>query len=142
VSYCTQAELADRYGAGMLIELTDRADPPTNAIDAAAVARAIDDASALIDGYLKGRYALPIADTPPLLRDLALTIAIYKMHAGSAGDKIRKDYDDALRTLTQIANGLVRLDVAGVEPAASGATGVRVTDRERDLTPDNLRGFL
>jgi phage gp36-like protein len=142
MSYCTQAELVERYGTGMLIELTDRADPPANAIDGAVVTRGIDDAGALIDGYLKGRYALPIADTPPLLRDLALAIAIYKMHAGIAGDKIRKDYDDALGVLRAITVGTVRLDVAGAEPAASGATGVRVSDREREITSDNMRDFI
>ena len=47
-----------------------------------------------------------------------------------------------MKSLREIAAGVIRLDVAGVEPAASGASGVKVTDRERDLTPENMRGYI
>ena len=142
MSYASQIELVARYGEPMLLDLTDRASPPGGAIDAAVVAAALDDASAVIDGYLKGRYALPIAGAPPLLRDLCQVIAIYKLHRDTAADKIRNDYTDALKTLALIASGTIRLDVAGVEPASSGASGVRVTDRDRPLTADSMKGFI
>jgi phage gp36-like protein len=142
MSYATQAELVERYGDPMLIQLSDRADPPANVIDAGVVARALADADAAIDGYLAGRYALPLSATPDLVRDLALAIAVYKLHRDTASDKIRKDYEDALATLRQISAGVIRLNVAGVEPASSGASGVRITDRERPLTPENLKGFI
>jgi phage gp36-like protein len=140
--YTSLADLTDRYGEPMLVELTDRADPPANAIDAGVVDRALADTDALIDGYLKGRYRLPLASTPPVLRDLAQPIAVYKLHRHTASDKVRDDYRDAVRTLEKIARGEVRLDVAGVEPEASGSSGVRTNDRERPLTPDKLKGFI
>jgi phage gp36-like protein len=142
VSYATQAELVERYGEPMLIVLTDRADPPANAIDSGVVARGLADADAAIDGYLAGRYALPLGGTPPLVRDLALAITVYKLHRDTASDKVRKDYEDALATLKQISTGVIRLAVAGVEPPSSGASGVRTTDRERPFTEDNLKGFV
>lgn len=142
MSYATQAQLVERYGQSMLLDLTDRAEPPAGAIDPAVVDRALADTDALIDGYLKGRYALPLASTPPLLRDLALSIAVYKLHRNVASEKIRQDYEDAMRSLREIASGAVRLDVAGTEPAGSGATGVRTNDRERPFTEDNLKGFV
>lgn len=141
MSYATKAELIARYGEKMLIQLTDRATPPA-AIDDAVVDRALTDTDAAIDGYLLGRYVLPLAGTPPLLADLAQAIAIYKLHRRSPDQKIKDDYDSAMKTLRDIANGSVRLNVAGVEPAASGASGVRTSDRPRDLTPDNLKGFV
>jgi len=64
------------------------------------------------------------------------------MHRDTASDKIRQDYADALKTLTLISSGTIRLDVAGVEPASSGANGVRVTDRDRPLSNANLKGFI
>ena len=142
MSYASQQDLVERYGAVMLTDLTDRADPPSGSIDEAVVLRALADSDAMIDGYLKGRYALPLAVTPPALRDLGVAIAIYKLHRDTSSDKIRQDYVDACKTLLQIAAGTVRLDVAGVEPEASGASGVRISDRRRDLTPGNLRGFI
>lgn len=142
MTYCTLAQLTDRFGEPMLVELTDRAEEPTNEIDTDVVDRALADADALIDGYLKGRYQLPLAATPPLLADLALAIAVYKLHRNTVSDKVKDDYAQALKTLGQIAAGTVRLDVAGIEPTSSGATGVRVTDRARDLTPENMEGFI
>jgi phage gp36-like protein len=142
MTYAAQSDLIERYGEPMLLDLTDRATPPAGAIDATVVTRALEDADAAIDGYLKGRYALPIAVTPPLLRDLAQCISIYKLHRDTASEKIRDDYTDALKTLALIGKGDVRLDVAGIEPAASGASGVRTSDRPRDLTPDNMKGFV
>jgi phage gp36-like protein len=142
MTYASQTDLVERYGESMLIDLTDRAEPAAGAIDSSVVDRALGPAVAAIDGYLKGRYLLPLAVTPPLLRDLAQPIAIYKLHRNVTSDKIRKDYEDAMRLLLAISRGDVRLDVAGVEPAASGTSGVRTSDRVRDLTPDNMKGFI
>ena len=142
MSYCTQAQLVERYGAPMLIDLTDRDDPPAGAIDTDVVDRALADADAMIDGYLLGRYALPLAETPALLTDLAQAVAVYKLHRNVVSDKVQRDYDQALRTLRDIAQGTIRLAVAGAEPEGSGASGVRTLDRERDMTPDNLKGFV
>ena len=140
--YCTLAQLTDRYGQPMLIDLTDREEPLTGAIVVGVVDRALADADATIDGYLKGRIQLPLIATPPLLADLAQVIAVYKLHRNTVSEKVRQDYEDAMRSLREIANGAIRLDVAGVEPTSSGASGVRVTDRERDLTTDSMKGFV
>ncbi|WP_315742830.1 MULTISPECIES: DUF1320 domain-containing protein [unclassified Bradyrhizobium] len=142
MSYAAQSDLVARYGTPMLIDLTDRADTPAGTIDAAVVTQALADADAAIDGYLLGRYTLPLATTPALLKDLAAPIAVYKLHRDTVSDKVRADYLDALKTLSLIASGAVRLAVAGIEPAASGASGVRTTDRARPLTPENLKGFI
>jgi phage gp36-like protein len=142
VSYCTLQQLIDRFGEPMLVELTDRAEEPTGEVDSDVVDRAIADTGALIDGFLAPRYALPISETPPLLTDLGLAIALYKLHRQVASDKVRRDYEDALRVLRDLSTGTVRLDVAGAEPPASGTSGVRTNDRDRDMTPDNLRGFV
>lgn len=142
MSYATQAELEDRYGERMLIQLTDRATPPAGVVDAALVAAQLANTDAVIDGYLLGRYALPLAEVPPLLADLAQAITIYKLHPYAADPKIEQDYKDAVAMLGRVAKGEVRLPVDGVEPEGSGAAGVEVVDRDRPFTEDNLRGFI
>ncbi|NNG05319.1 MAG: DUF1320 domain-containing protein, partial [Inquilinus sp.] len=84
MSYATQAQLVERYGTVRLVELTDRAEPPAGAIDAAVIDRALADADALIDGYVAARYDLPLPAVPDLLRDLALSIVFYKLHLDMA----------------------------------------------------------
>ncbi len=145
MSYCTIAQLTERYGATMLEALSDRgeiaADPA--AIDAGLFNRAIADADALIDGYLFGRYQLPIDPAPTLLTDLGQRVAIYFAHGQVASDKIRKDYDDALKTLAQIAKNEIRLQVNGVEPASSGGDNEVLTNEpERLLTAQSLKGYI
>jgi phage gp36-like protein len=142
MSYATLQQLTDRFGERMLVALTDRAEVPTGAIDTAVVTRALTDTDALIDGYLMARYVLPLTETPPLVADLAQAIAIYKLHPYAPDPKIEADYKDALRMLQQIAAGTIRLSVAGLEPADQGGSGAMMTDRERDLTPDNMTGFI
>jgi phage gp36-like protein len=140
--YCTQADLETRYSTAMLVALSDRGATPTGTVDAAFVARAIADAAALIDGYLKGVYALPLAATPAVVTDLALRIAIYYLHGQSVPDKIRQDHEQALRQLRDIAAGVLKLDAAGLEPAPSGASEVLTNEPVRPLTAGSLSGYI
>jgi phage gp36-like protein len=140
--YVTTDQLTERYGEAALVDLTDRAEPPAGVIDQDVIDGAVAGADALIDGYLKGRYKLPLAVTPELITELALPITFYKLHRNIAPDKARADYDDAKLTLRAIAAGTIRLDVEGNEPEASGTGGVQTSDRCRDMTPENLKGFV
>ncbi len=140
--YCTQAQLEDRFGLGRLVALTDRNAIPLGVIDQDVLARALADTDAVIDGYLAGRYALPLASTPALVADIAQSIALWKLHATEPEAKVKADYEAAMRTLREIAQGVVQLSVAGIEPAASGDSGVQITDRDREFTADNMRGFI
>ena len=142
MSYCTPTALAERYGDRMLVALTDRGSVATGAIDAMVVARAITDTDAMIDGYLASRYGLPLSEVPALLVDLALQIAIWKLHVAAPDPKIEADYKDALRTLRDLATGLVRLNLAGAEPQPKGGSGVLFTETERPMTSKSLKGFI
>lgn len=142
MDYCTQIQLEARYGAALLVEISDRADVPTGTIDAGLIARAITDATALIDGYLAGRYALPLATIPALVTDLAQRIAIYYAHTNVASEKIGKDYEAALRQLKDIASGLIKLDAGGAEPEGSGASEVRTNEPERPLSAATMKGYI
>lgn len=138
--YTDLTQLTDRFGEALLRDLADR--DGSGAVDANVIARAIADTGAAIDGYLAGRYKLPLANVPPLVADLAQVITIYKLHTYEPDPKIAEDYKDAMRQLREIANGTVRLSAEGVEPAASGVSDVRTNDRDRPFTNDNMTGFI
>jgi phage gp36-like protein len=142
MTYATLQQLTDRFGEDLLIRVTDRGDVATDTVDTDVVDRALADTDAMIDGYLAGRYALPMATTPPLVTDLAQVIAIYKLHVYQPDEKIERDYDQAIKQLRDIASGTIKLPVAGAEPEGTGGTGAQVTDRERPMTEDNLKGFI
>jgi len=142
VTYATLQGLINRYGAGMIEQLTDRSDPPAGMIDTEVVARALTDTDGMIDGYLRARYRTPLAEVPPQVADIALSIAVWKLHRYAPNEKIAEDYKDALRVLREIAGGTIVLTAESVEPVPTGGTGARITDRERPLTEANLKGFI
>jgi phage gp36-like protein len=142
VTYCTKQLLIDRFGEPALVAATDRADEPTGTIDEAAVARAIADTEAVIDGYVGVRYALPLTDVPTIVTDLALAIAIYRLHPAAAGEKITADYREAMKQLREIGEGKIKLTAAGLESAGSGDGGVTVTETERPFTNEKMKGWI
>jgi len=142
MTYATLAQLQDRNSTRMLIQLTDRESPATGLIDVDVINRVLTDTDAMIDGYVGRRYQLPLVTVPALITDLALAIAIYKLHRKTAPDKVRADYDDAIKALGKISTGMIILDVAGNEPQSSGSDAVRITDKERPFTTDTMKGFI
>lgn len=141
--YASLADLTARFGEATLVRLTDRSDVATGLIDQTVVDEALEDTDAVIDGFISGRYAMPVATVPPLINDLAKAIAFYKLHVFTPDQKVRDDYKDAMRQLEQIAAGTIQLPLATGEPAESTDAGeVRVNDRERPFTEDNLKGFI
>ncbi|TNF21872.1 MAG: DUF1320 domain-containing protein [Rhodobacteraceae bacterium] len=142
MAYTSLTDLTDRYGARLLISLTDRDTPPAGAVDTDVIDEALADTDALIDGYLANRYKLPMDATPPLVADIAKAVAIYKLHVYSPDQKIKDDYDTALRQLREIGTGAIKLPIAGAEPEDTGGGGARMTDRERPFTEANMKGFI
>jgi phage gp36-like protein len=144
VSYATQADLIARFGAEELVELTDRAEAQT--IDANAVTAALADADATIDGYLAGRYAVPVVPVPPLLLRLAADITRYLLHGKAAPDTVRRAYDDALKLLRDLSSGSavltgVAAPAPGASPAAPPATADFVAP-DRVMTGGTLADYL
>jgi phage gp36-like protein len=142
VTYATLDNLVQRYSARTLVQVTDRATPPTGQVDQAVVDRALADTDAMIDGYLSARYRLPMATVPPLLVDLAEVISIYKLYRDVPTEKVKQDYRDALAMLGRIADGSVRLPIDGIDAPANVEGGVRVADRPKALSTDSLKGFV
>ncbi len=142
MTYATLEHLTDRFSEKMLVALTDNGPEPTGAIDEFAIDRALANTDATIDGYLATKYRLPLAEVPPMVRDLAEVIAIYKLHTYDPPAKIKDDHDAAIRQLRDIANGTIRLPIEGSEPADRNDSGVRTSDRERPFSNENLTGFV
>lgn len=144
MTYTTLAQLIDRVGEPMLIDLTDnRADAQTGAVVTAVVDRALADTDALINGYLSARYDIKSPIVSPMVADIAGAIALWKLHVSTPEDKIKADYEAAIKSLRDIAQGVIRIpDATGLEPSSSGASGVVVTDRERPFTAANMKGFI
>jgi phage gp36-like protein len=119
--YATVTDLQDRLGEARLMQLTDLADPPVGLVDAAVAQKALDDAEAEIDGYLVGRYLLPLSPVPGVLRVHACTIAHYRLLGSAVDEATRDDYKAARAYLMSVAKGDVLLTAPDQTAAPSGA---------------------
>jgi phage gp36-like protein len=121
MAYATKQQMIASYGEDEVIQVTDRAVPPTGEIDDAVLDQALEEASALIDTYVAKRYDLPLASTPTVLRNLCMVISFYQLTRNRYTEEIRKAYDDAMTYLKSLSAGHVILDVGGTEPKSAPA---------------------
>lgn len=141
MTYATQQDLVDRFGELELVQLTDRVNIPVSTIDPVPVARALADASALVDGYLTKVVKLPLAVVPETLVKKTADIARYYLH-GKAADKdspVTRAYTEAMAWLRDVSRGLVELSAGGETPAPSGGGSVQAVAPNRVFTRDTLR---
>lgn len=96
----------------------------------ARIEQVITETDGLINGYIGGRYALPLASVPLVLSTWARAIARYKLHPYREGeersDPIVRDYRDALKFLQLVADGKFSLGVEDPGQAPSSAGDVRI----------------
>ena len=111
-SYATLADVVQIYTQ----ELVDKIawDVDSSAVNAAAVTRALEEASAEIDTHISSRYPIPVHPTPPILRKLCVDIGVYNVAFGYSRrtDEMRLRYDDAIKMLIRIADGRAGLGLA------------------------------
>lgn len=119
-AYATYTDMLGRFGAVELLQLTDiDPDAPITEPDQDMVGEALGDASELVNGYVSGRYAVPLSPVPDPVHRWTCDIARYYLHRDQAPDRIRKAYEDAVAALKDVAKGVITLQAEGV-PAPSG----------------------
>lgn len=119
--YATAQDMLDRFGTPRLVQLTDINEPMTGAVNATVLSRALEDASAEIDGYLAGRMALPLANPPAVLKLHCCTIAHWRLLGSSADEAANEAYKAAIAYLTRVAKGEILIAPPADTPPVDGA---------------------
>ena len=120
MSYARLSDLVQRFGEPELIAQTDRYSG--KAVDTAMIDRLLADASAMIDGYLAARYALPLASVPAILVGVCCDLTRYALYPDAAPDQVRERHRNALQLLREMSTGTLQLGVA--PPVAGGVQAV------------------
>ena len=132
--YCTIDDIEKHTSSPTLIQLSS--DDGQEAVNRVVVEEAILYASTLIDGYLRGRYSLPLdtlsfsptlngvtgADSTlqplsasrfPLLRIIAIDLSVYRLYSrrmrNEMPEVIETAYKSAIATLRDIQKGVISL---------------------------------
>ena len=140
--YSSLDDMIAQFGQQALVDLTDRDAPYSGKINAALLEEALRQASALVDGHLAGRYALPLAHVPTLVARLTRSIAFYDLHIGAASEKAERDHKEALAVLRDIAKGNVKLPAELNAPAPASESNAEFIGGKRVFTKASLKGFV
>lgn len=109
--YCTIEDIETQTSTPTLIQLSS--DNGQEEVNRVVVEEAIIYSSTLIDGYLRGRYSLPLDAHFPLLRILAIDLSIYRLYSrrmrNEMPEVIQTNYDNAISTLRDIQKGVITL---------------------------------
>ena len=121
-AYATAQDILDRYAtvAVFLARLNDEGLP-----DTAPLETALHEAASEIDTALRGRYRLPVADVPPVLRRIAVDLAVDAIPRNGieAADLFERRAKAARQLLAEIAAGKAKLDLPEANTADSGSCG-------------------
>jgi len=139
--YCTVDDIVGRIGEKTVTLLTNDGTPAAAVMDLDNAARAIAEAETVIDGYLSGRYALPLSPVPALVRKIATDLAVYNLYARRPAvdppKSVQAGYDGALSLLKGLQKGDVNLPeaqllTASPGPDATGGSGGRTNKTAAD----------
>lgn len=144
MAYCTLDDILRMLPEQTLVELTD--DDGLGTVDTGRANEAIAQADAEIDGYCGGRYGVPVAGPPPILRKLSVDIAVYHLYSRRVQESppVRAErYKAAVRLLENIAKGTVTLGVTGTTVPSAEPDGAE-TNKPSDtntFTRNSMGGF-
>ena len=140
--YATQQDLERHSSEQAIIDLTDRAVPGTGSANADIVNQALGGASSTIDGYLRGRYSVPLASPPAEIRDACVKLTFKELHVnGAYPEAVRQDYDDTISWLKDVSRGVVVLSIDAAPAATKDSEGAQYSGADRLFTRDTMKSF-
>ena len=132
--YCTAEDIEIQIGKEPLIQLTND-NCEQNTIDTVVCEEAILYSSTLIDGYLRGRYNLPLNTHFPLLRVVAMDLSIYRLYSRRIMTEIPEvvcdAYKNAIKILENLQKGIITLETQDNQTLQNGeyCTNKTILDR-------------
>lgn len=142
--YCTAEDIEIQLGKEPLIQLTnDNCEQDT--IDTVVCEEAILYSSTLIDGYLRGRYNLPLNTQFPLLRVVAMDLSIYRLYSRRIMTEIPEvvcdAYKNAIKTLENLQKGIITLETQDNQTLQNGQYRTNKTELDRLFNKGRLSEY-
>ena len=142
--YCTLYDIKQQVSENTLIEITD--DVQANEINTVIIDEAILYSETLIEGYLRGRYTLPLATIPVLIKIIAADLTVFRLYSrrfqtdmpASIDDK----YKNSIKLLEQIQKGIISLGIEVPQsPPERGEYMTNKTSSDRIFTKSFINKF-
>ena len=120
--YATLETMLARFGEAELISLTDNEPPYSRQINLQKLDAAMDMANSEVDAYVSSQVRTPLPNPPKFVVGLACDLARYHAALGASRvtERDEERYNAAIKSLTNIAKGVIKL---GLTPEADSASG-------------------
>lgn len=139
MSYASQSDMIERFGAEDIEALTDH--EGAGQIDAEALARALGDADAQIDAILARRYDVPLTVVPDHVVRVACDLARANLYDHDIPEHVAHLRDMAIAWLKDVA--AAKADLPGVDEktGAASAGSAELVSGDRVFSRDTLSDF-
>lgn len=126
-----------------LVQLSND-DPAAEQPNESVIQDGVRQAEELVDGYLRGRYALPLDPVPTVLRDAVVYLTRHWLYQrrpeGAIPDAVKDSRKDTVKLLESIRDGVVTLGMPSGQ-AAPEPGEIRVRARRQVFGDDRWRGY-
>lgn len=140
--YCTVADMLSRYGQQDMILLSWREGAADGEINQPVIEQAIADATAEINGYIGGRYELPLSQVPDVLVRHCCDIARYLMSGDRTPETVQKRYDSVISYLVKVGKGDLSLGLSQGSPTEPSETIAMIQADGQVFNRNNSKGFI
>ena len=123
MNYAALNDLEERFGRDELLGVAPGETPDT--LDDSRLNTALDDASRVIDSYLRSRQPVPISPVPGVLVGAACDIARYKLYDDGVPDTVQDRYEATMKWLKDIGAGRASLGEDDTSVAPTGRVARR-----------------
>jgi phage gp36-like protein len=135
---------SSRIAEARLIQLTDETD--LGVVDEAKVNEAIAGAGEIFDGFIRGKYPLPLAEpVPGIVRTINLDLTTYAIYGLNPDFEMPKTVDaryaTALKLLERLQDDKMKLYEDVPEVSVETPTCSEVLPGTRTFSRENLKGF-
>lgn len=141
--YCTRADLGNAIPLITLTQLSND-DPAATQPDENVLDNSVRQAEELVDGYLRGRYKLPLDPVPTVLRDAVVYLARHWLYQrrpeGALPDAVISGRKDTLKLLENIRDGVITLGLPTGQ-ALPEPGEIRVRARPQQFSAHTWQGY-
>jgi phage gp36-like protein len=141
--YCTRADIGNAIPELTLIQLSND-DPAARLPNENVIEDGMRQAEELVDGYLRGRYNLPLDPVPTVLRDAVVYLARHWLYQrrpeGALPDAVKDSRKDTIKLLESIRDGVVTLGMP-TGHAAPEPGEIRVRVRKQQFGADTWERY-
>jgi phage gp36-like protein len=143
MTYVSATEFQDFFGEDECLMLTELDNPAATTVNVNLIDAALTDATDEANGYLRGRYTLPLESPPAQLKRWVMQIARYLLNRYDPPKVVVEDYERCLKMLGLVSTGRINLglDSGDVPTPIIGAPSVVETSVSSESGLFDLEGF-